>query len=68
MTPLRQRMLEDMQIRNLAPATQRAYVEYIAVRSAFRAVAGRLGAGRDSGFSSASKCASDGCVAGTRTP
>jgi integrase/recombinase XerD len=30
MTPLRQRMLEDMQIRNLAPATQRAYVEYIA--------------------------------------
>ena len=30
MTPLRQRMLEDMQIRNLAPATQRAYVEYVA--------------------------------------
>ena len=29
MTPLRQRMLEDMQIRNLAPATQRAYVEHV---------------------------------------
>ncbi len=28
MTRLRPRMLEDMQIRNLAPATQRAYVEY----------------------------------------
>jgi len=27
MTPLRQRMLEDMQIRNLSPHTQRAYVE-----------------------------------------
>ncbi|HSC25836.1 MAG TPA: site-specific integrase [Vicinamibacterales bacterium] len=30
MTPLRQRMVEDMQIRTLAPATQRAYVEYVA--------------------------------------
>jgi integrase/recombinase XerD len=29
MTPLRQRMLEDMQIRNLAPSTQRAYVEHV---------------------------------------
>ena len=29
MTALRQRMLEDMQIRNLAPATQRAYVEHV---------------------------------------
>ena len=29
MTSLRQRMLEDMQIRNLAPATQRSYVEHI---------------------------------------
>ena len=29
MTPLRQRMLDDMQIRNLAPATQRAYVEHV---------------------------------------
>ena len=29
MTALRQRMLEDMQIRNLAPATQRAYVEQV---------------------------------------
>jgi integrase/recombinase XerD len=30
MTPLRQRMLEDMQIRNLSPLTQRAYVEHVA--------------------------------------
>ena len=29
MTALRQRMLEDMQIRNLAPATQRSYVEHV---------------------------------------
>jgi integrase/recombinase XerD len=30
MTPLRQRMLEDMQVRNLSPNTQRAYVESVA--------------------------------------
>jgi len=30
MTPLRQRMLEDMQIRHLAASTQRAYVEHVA--------------------------------------
>ena len=30
MTALRQRMLEDMQVRNLSPHTQRAYVETIA--------------------------------------
>jgi len=29
MTPLRQRMLEDMQLRNLGTETQRAYVHYI---------------------------------------
>ena len=29
MTPLRQRMIEDMQVRNLAPHTQRAYVQQI---------------------------------------
>ena len=29
MTALRPRMLEDMQIRNLAPATQRADVEHV---------------------------------------
>lgn len=29
MTALRQRMLEDMQIRNLSPLTQRAYVEHV---------------------------------------
>jgi integrase/recombinase XerD len=31
MTPLRRRMLEDMQIRNLAPHTQRAYVQQISL-------------------------------------
>jgi len=30
MTPLRQRMIEDMQIRNLAPGTQKAYVQQVA--------------------------------------
>ena len=29
MSPLRRRMIEDMQIRNLAPHTQRAYVEQV---------------------------------------
>ena len=29
MSPLRRRMIEDMQIRNLAPLTQRAYVEQV---------------------------------------
>ena len=29
MTPLRQRLLEDMQVRNLSPLTQRSYVEHI---------------------------------------
>ena len=29
MTPLRQRMIEDMQVRNLAPSTQRAYLQYV---------------------------------------
>ncbi|MEK6716176.1 MAG: site-specific integrase, partial [candidate division NC10 bacterium] len=30
MTPLRQRMLEDMRVRNLAPKTQRTYVDRVA--------------------------------------
>ena len=29
MPPLRQRMLEDMQVRNLSPLTQRSYVEHV---------------------------------------
>jgi integrase/recombinase XerD len=29
MTPLRLRMIEDMRIRNLAPLTQRAYLEQV---------------------------------------
>jgi integrase/recombinase XerD len=29
MTALRQRMLEDMQVRNLSPHTQRSYVEQV---------------------------------------
>jgi Phage integrase, N-terminal SAM-like domain len=30
MTPFRQRMLEDVQVRNLSPHTQRAYIENVA--------------------------------------
>jgi site-specific recombinase XerD len=30
MTPLRQRMIDDMQLRNLAPATQKNYIHYVA--------------------------------------
>ncbi len=30
MTPLRQRMIQDMQLRNLAPATQRNYIAHVA--------------------------------------
>ena len=30
MTPLRQRMIDKMQLRNLAPATQRNYIHYVA--------------------------------------
>src|SRR5258705_12328874 len=30
MTPLRQRFIEDMQMRGLAPTTQRSYIHYVA--------------------------------------
>ena len=30
MTPLRQRFIEDMQLRGLAPTTQRSYTHYVA--------------------------------------
>ena len=44
MTPLRQRMLEDMQIRNLSPLTQRAYAEHVSrFARHFRCSPGRLG-------------------------
>ncbi len=35
MTPLRQRMIEDMQLRNLAPATQRNYIAHVAAYARF---------------------------------
>jgi hypothetical protein len=35
MTPLRQRMLEDMQLRNLAPATQKNYIAHVAAFARF---------------------------------
>lgn len=35
MTPLRQRMIEDMQLRNLAPATQRNYIAHVASYALF---------------------------------
>ena len=30
MTPLRQRFIEDMHLRGLAPTTQRSYIHYVA--------------------------------------
>lgn len=35
MTPLRQRMIEDMQLRNLAPVTQRNYIAHVAAFAKF---------------------------------
>jgi integrase/recombinase XerD len=36
MTPLRQRMIEDMQLRGLAPLTQRAYLQAVKQFGLFR--------------------------------
>ncbi len=38
MTPLRQRMIEDMTIRNMSPSTQKIYVAAVANFSAARAL------------------------------
>ena len=35
MTPLRQRMIEDMQLRNLAQVTQRNYIAHVAAYARF---------------------------------
>jgi site-specific recombinase XerD len=35
MTPLRQRMIDDMQLRNFAPATQRNYIAHVAAYALF---------------------------------
>ena len=47
MTPLRQRMIEDMQVRNLAPHTQRAYLQQVSQFARhFRQVARAVGPSR----------------------
>ena len=35
MTPLRRRMLEDMQLRNFSAGTQRSYIHYVADFASF---------------------------------
>ena len=35
MTPLRQRFIEDMQLRGLAPTTQRSYIHYVSEYAKF---------------------------------
>jgi hypothetical protein len=44
MTALRQRMIEDMQVRNLSPSTQRAYLNAVSLFAQyFRSSPERLG-------------------------
>ncbi len=46
MSPLRRRMIEDMTVRNLSPATQRSYVHAVSeVQPIFRPLAGPAGPG-----------------------
>jgi hypothetical protein len=35
MSPLRRRMIEDMTVRNLSPATQRSYISAVSKRSRY---------------------------------
>ena len=46
MSPLRRRMIEDMTVRNLSPATQRSYLHAVGeVQPVFRPLAGSAGSG-----------------------
>src|SRR4051812_32891089 len=45
MTPLRQRMTEDMPLRGLAPATQQAYLRYVEQLAVFTGKSPDLGTG-----------------------
>lgn len=45
LSPLRRRMIEDMTVRNLSPATQRSYVSGFEVQPSFWQIAGSIGTG-----------------------
>jgi len=69
LSPLRRRMIEDMRVRNLSPATQEAYVRAVEKlsryfgRSPGRRISGALPLGRDRyGFETSS------CRAGCHGP
>ncbi len=48
LSPLRQRMIEDMSLRNLAPRTQEAYIRGCRKLAAFRGIADLDGHGASS--------------------